>query len=92
MTTQTIQTKADPLALTEADLRAFIGANGDLYARYLEGCRVKKKLVGSFVWTAFFLPLVWLAYRKLYLAIAILIGVLIGVAGWVAYTMWGAEL
>lgn len=79
-TSQTIQAKPDPLALTEADLRAFVGPNADAYARYLTKCQGKKNLVGSFVWTAFFLPLVWLAYRKFYLGIAIFIGVFIALA------------
>lgn len=77
MTSQAIQTKADPLALTEDDLRAFVGPNADAYAGYLVKCQSKKKLIGSFVWTAFFFPLVWLAYRKLYLGIAILVGIVV---------------
>lgn len=80
MTSQTVTAKADPMNLTEADLRSFVGPNGDAYVRYLAKCQVKKNLVGSFVWTAFFLPLVWLAYRKFYLGIAIFIGIFIALA------------
>ena len=85
MTDQTVQTKPNPLALRETDLRAFIGPNADAYSRYHQKCQVKKKLVGSFVWTAFFFPLIWLAYRKLYFEIVIVVAVAITIGIFQAY-------
>jgi hypothetical protein len=66
---------ANAMNLTEEDFRAFVGSNANAYWSWLEKSQIKKRLIGGFVWTAFFLPLVWLAYRKLYLGIAIFIAV-----------------
>lgn len=70
---------ANPLLLKEDDLRAFVGANADSYAAYLQKSQERGRLQTPFLWTAFFFPLVWLAYRKFYLGIAIFIGAVVAI-------------
>ncbi len=80
MTTLTGKQSADPLALTENDLRAFVGPNADSYADYLEKSQLRGRLLTKFVWTAVLLPLVWLAYRRFYFGVGIFIGVAVAIA------------
>src|SRR5437764_14418267 len=63
--------------LTEPELRAFVGSNASYYLRRwcptMEGGGAGM----GFNWAAFFLSGLWLPYRKMYLATAVLFGILV---------------
>jgi len=80
MTTPTAKTVADPLTLSNDDLIAFVGPNARSYVTYLENSRLRMRLYESVVWIAILVPLVWLAYRKLYLGIALFFGAILAIS------------
>ena len=47
---------------------------------YLRKSQERGALRTPFLWVAFFLPLVWLSYRRLYWGVAIFLGVCVGIA------------
>lgn len=62
---------ADTLNVSDEDLRASVGPNADVDIKYLQKVRERRHAFHQFVWTAFLLPLVWLAYRRFYLGIGL---------------------
>ena len=47
-------------------LRAYIGENWDGYAGVFDAIEKKKGIPASWSWAAFFIPWIWLVYRKRY--------------------------
>ena len=52
--------------ITEHDLRLFIGPEVETYLKFYNRRRLENKII-SWHWPVFFVSLVWLFYRKLYI-------------------------
>jgi Protein of unknown function (DUF2628) len=61
----------------EAELRAFVGRNAAYYLRNWSPTLEHSLQVGGFNWAAFFLTGIWLAYRKMYRVVFILVGIFV---------------
>lgn len=59
---------------SEAELRAFVGKKAGYYIGKWSPTLIHSLPVGGFNWAAFFFTGLWLAYRKMYRALAIVLG------------------
>jgi hypothetical protein len=62
---------------TEQELRAFVGPNARYYLKSWQPALSGEGGPTGFKWAAFFLPGLWLGYRKMYAAVFILYGLLL---------------
>jgi hypothetical protein len=62
---------------TEQEVRAFVGPHADYYLKSWQPALSGEGGPTGFKWAAFFLPILWLGYRKMYAAVFILYGLLL---------------
>ena len=69
------------LTLSEDDLRAYLVRNPDGFLKTLNKMKEKQKpFVMSWSWPAFFVTFIWMAYRRLWWILALVLGSLIALS------------